>query len=427
MIITLDMIPDLVIYSLGFFILYFLLYRPYIYSAIDPLFIFVFSTAFGSVLALSILTDSSKLLNYFICQICLYIGFSVTNKFMSKDNFSPPSPAYSLYDANVLKYTMIVLFSIFIISNLIISSTKGFALLSDTPTTSKELNYREGFGIFRKISWAIGGVLSSGLFFLYLTESKRRYLIGLLIIIFFTSLEGSKGALLKFAVCFGHFIYHPIFNDKKSMIKKFNRFAPLGAIPIFGIFFIVLGKENESFDQVIIAFVRRLLYGADSLIYFYNENNVNYFAKYGPFDYPNYIINPLLGFLRITTYQEAFGNVMVENVLQTGTSMDFILGPNTTFYVEGQIFFGYFGVFLYSFVLGSLVSYIRSYYFSLRKTSAFHFIYISTLAQFSLNAFSDLKFAITQTYDTVVLVLSVYVLVNFVLRKKLVFRKSHLN
>lgn len=424
MILDLAIIPEIIAYSLLFGISLWLLYRKYIYSFVDTLFVFVFTTTFSCILVMKALDDVKYIAHFFICQLCVWLGFVLVQEKGKISSIKTASPEVTprFTDVRLLQLTTYVLFCIYVLANLIILQTKGFALLSDAPSSAKVANFQEGFGIFRKINWAIGGVASAGLMFLYLYRQHKFDLCLLLLMMALTSLEGSKSALVRYAIGFGILLYHPVFHYRKELINRLKPYVPFAAFAVFGVFFAVLMKENESGEEVLVAFVRRLLYSADSVLYFYHPVNIDFFSKFTWLDFPTYIINPVLGFLRIAPYQEAFGNVMVENALPPNVVIDVFVGPNTSFYVEGQVFFGYYGAFVYSFVLGALASWIRLYYFSMRQGSAFYFVFLSTIYQFSAALLIDVKLFITQTVDAILLVIPIYILVCLVANRRIVIR-----
>lgn len=402
----------------------YVLYRRYIYSIIDPLFWHIFNTTFGSVLVLEVLDDPRRVIHYFICQLCLFAGFAFV-----QERTGNPSIASSLEnnsnfkDIDTLRCTVYALLAIYVFANLFLLSTKGFALLSDSPTDAKVANFRQGFGIIRKINWAMGGIAATGFTFLYLIRRRNRDLLCLALIMALTALDGSKGALVKFVICFGLFTQHPFFRGVYILPKSIKWLAPLVVIGLFGTVATVLLKENTDTDAALFAFLRRLLYNADGVLYYYQPENLQYFAKYDATDFLPHILNPILGFFRITPYQEAFGNVMVDNVLPRGLVMDVIVGPNSTFYLEGQIFFGYFGAFIYSFILGCIYSRMRSFYFSLTSSSAFFLIMINQIYQFAGALFGDVVLYVTQVFDTCFLCIPIYLLVCFALKGKVIFRR----
>lgn len=423
MLLSLDIIPEILLYATVIGLCFWLLYRRYIFSVADPLFIFIVTTTFASVLVVEAVDEPRNVIHYFVCQLCVWAGFALVQERTGNAAVRAYAGSIQFTDLNLLRYTTYALFGIYLLSNLIILQTKGFALLSNDPSASKVTNFQEGFGIFRKVNWAVGGVVSAGLFFLFLLEKKRHLLILLLVVIFFSALGGSKGALLTYAVTAALFIYHPVFRTQHGLRQMLRKYIPVAVLAIFSVFFTVLIKENEDSEAVLLAFVRRLLYGADSVLFFYAPANVDYFARYSWLDFPAYIANPILGFLRIAPYQEAFGNVMVENTLPPGVSMEVIVGPNSAFYTEGQVFFGYYGAFAYSFALGCLASWVRALFFGLQRGSAFLLVFLSVLYQFSAAFLVDVKLAIGQIFDALVLVLPVYLVICFVVNRKIVFRQ----
>jgi hypothetical protein len=199
--------------------------------------------------------------------------------------------------------------------------------------------------------------------------------------------------------------------------------VPIGLLAVFVIFFTVLFKENEDTEQAFFAFLRRFLYSGDAVLYYYAPVNQNYFARYSFTDYPAYIMNTIFGFLRLAPYKEAFGNVMVENALPAFAQADVIVGPNTPFYIEGKIFFGYYGAFIHSFLIGTVYAFIRRTYFSLTSGSAFKLVFLGCLSQLGGNVFTDTSLFVTLLFDTCFFVLPTYVIACFIVNKKLVINR----
>ncbi len=74
-------IPEILLWATFFFVILYVLYRRYIFSFIDPLFVFVFTTAFASVLVINVLEDKSAITSFFACQLCLFLGFDSVQRF----------------------------------------------------------------------------------------------------------------------------------------------------------------------------------------------------------------------------------------------------------------------------------------------------------------------------------------------------------
>ncbi len=406
-------------------LVYWLLYRKLVYSIIDPLAIFVFTTAFASVLVIEAVPEQRDIWHFFACQFGLWLGIAGVYHIKKGTSLmnSGDSNLFQFDNITLLKWSTYVLLSIYVLSNLIVANTKGFALLSDAPSESRVTNFQAGFGVFQKINWGVGTFVSTSLIFLYLYTLKRIYLYPLFIVILFTALDGSKSSLLRIVIAAGFVFYHPAFAQKREFAKKLQKFIPIALTGIMGIFFTVLLKENDGLDGAALAFIRRLLYTADTVLYFYTPQNLDYFATFSPWSYIDRLTNPILGFLRIQPYQEALGNIMVENVMPPNTTVDVIVGPNTPFYIEGRIYFGFLGAFVYSILIGYVCGFIRLYYFSIMRSSAFFLVLVGSFCQFANKIVSDINLAITQSFDMFFFVVPVFVLTSFLLKDRLTIGK----
>jgi hypothetical protein len=76
-------------------------------------------------------------------------------------------------------------------------------------------------------------------------------------------------------------------------------------------------------------------------------------------DYPAHLLNPLLGMLRLAEYQSPLGNLMVQQSLGVSERLSEALGPNTPFYVKGELFFGPVFALGYSFLVGATAAWLR--------------------------------------------------------------------
>lgn len=417
-----SLLPTLVGSAIIFFSIYYFILSKYIYSIIDPLFIYIFTTSFASVLITQIVPELSDVIHFFACQIAMCLGFMYAYKRYNvkiiKDNAI--NNIYYFKDTNLVSLVSYVLLVIYITSNLFVAYNKGFTLLSDAPTEAKVANFKEGYGVFRKVNWGVGTFISTAFVYLYLDKKLKRYLVILFVISLFTALEGSKSSLMRIVIAAGFVLYHPAFVQELSFLKKYKWFLPILALCVLSVFFTVLIKENDSLDKALLAFFVRLLYSADSALFFYNPINIDYFSHFTLWDYPSRILNPILGFLRIQPYKEALGNIMVENLRVPNASSMTIVGPNTPFYIEGRIYFGLLGAVIYSSFVGFVCALFRIYYFSIVQSSAFYFIFVCSLCQLSSAIIIDINMAVTQMFDLAFLVLPVFVITSLMFKKKIV-------
>lgn len=419
-----DTLPFLVCLAFVFFIAYMFFYHKYIYSIVDPLFVWLFTMAFASVLATQVIPDTVDILHFFGCQLSLWIGIFLTYRrsnytfIMSIDN----TISYSFSDKSLLKNFTYILVVIYLISNFIVGYNKGFALLSDSPSESKIANFQNGFGFFRKINWSIGTFVLTSLLYIYIDSKKKIDLLLLSVVVFISSLDGSKSSFLKIAVALGILLYHPAFSGKRVILNNLKKYVPLFIVTSFSIFFSVLLKENDGINDAFLAFIKRLLYSADSVLYYYTPVNISYFENYSFGDYIHRLTNPVLGFFRIEEYREAPGNIMVENLSPPGSIMNVIIGPNAPFFIEGRIYFNYWAAFPYCVFIGYLYSIIRVYFFSLNNVSAFYFIFMASFLQISSAITIDMNLAVTQSFDLAFFVIPLYIVSSLLLTGKLKIR-----
>lgn len=407
-------------WSLLLFCAYYLLYYKFIYSVIDPLFSWIFATSFASYLAVQVIPTTQDVIHFFGCQLSLWFGFMIAyNVNNSSIKIVSATIQYEFYDHTLLRWTTYFLLSLYILSNIIIGYSKGFALLSSVPTEAKIANFQQGFGIFRKINWSAGTFVGIALIYMYVNKRRKTDLFFLIIVIIFSSLDGSKSALIKIAISAGFIFYHPAFSKEKLALKKFQQYMPLFFACAIALVFIVLLKENDGLNSAFIALVRRLLYSADSLLYYYQPVNVDFFEKYSPWDYVSVVTNPILGFLRLQPYHEAIGNIMVDNLRLPGSIASVTVGPNAPFYIEGRIYFYYWLAFPFSIIVGYLYASLRVYFFSINKSSAFYFVYMASFLHLAGALIGDVNLAITQSFDLAFFVIPPYILISFIFKHRL--------
>lgn len=418
-------IPLILSSALILFAIYFLLYYRFVYSIIDPLFIWIFTTSFASVLAIQVIPTLEDIIHFFGCQLSLWIGFVVAYRKVkySHNGIGKLKEVFKFSDQSLLKWITYMLLIVYLISNLIIGYSKGFALFSGAPSESKIANFQEGFGFFRKINWSVGTFVYTSLMFMYFLKKRFVDLFFLVVVIFFSSLDGSKGALLQIAISAGIIFYHPAFSSRRIELKNLQRYMPLLLIAVMSLFFSILLKENDGPEAASLAFIKRLLYTSDSVLYFYTPINLSFFENYSFWEYFPRLVNPILGFLRIQPYQEAIGNTMYDNLRIPGTPVTSVtVGPNAPFYIEGRIFFYYWGAFPYSALVGYLYASIRTHFFSITRTSSFYFVYMATFLHLAQAVIIDVNLAVTQSFDLLFFVFPSYIFVSFLLRQKLILR-----
>ena len=417
-----DIIQEVLLYSAGFLAVFFFLYHRYILSLFDPLFTYIYITGFSSVLIISIVNEPKYVIHYFVCQFFLFLGFLTVQKLPIVPTSAKVT--FNFYNRDLLEVTVYALFILYVVTNLFVIYSRGTALFSSDPTAREKI-FEEGFGTFRRINGGAGSFICAGLTILYLTKPSRIFLAFLAVLTFFTALEGTKSSLLRIVVIVAALVYHPYFRQNKVITDNVKKYAPMGVLLVGSLFIYILTKESNN--DAFLAVVTRLVAGADGLLYLYAPQNEYILTNYHPIDYISFILNPIIGFFHIVPYTEPFGSIIVANTYASEFKSLVYLAPNTPFFIEGQIFFGYSGAFIYSFFIGAIFSAIRRFFLTLSQASYFALALASTFILHSGNILIEATYFVKTCFDTCLFAMPVYVFVCFAFNQKVVFRRLKFN
>ncbi|GAB4036928.1 O-antigen polymerase [Spirosoma jeollabukense] len=424
MYIDVDLLPEIFLQAALFLSLYSLLYKKYIYSIFDPLFLYVFTLSFSSVLVVNVLADSQPNFAYhfFWCQLFFFSGFSIiTYIYQNTTEESKTNDLSKFNDYKTFRVILYILCALFFLTNIVLFVTKGFALLSEDPSDAKVENFTKGFGLIARINKSVGVFVLTGLFFSLYYKPKTTDFVLIIISIALKSLTGAKSAFVDVVITAALIANHSVFRYNRKITSALKLMTPLGIVGIFIVSFTVFIKESTDSEQAVLKFVLRLLYGADSTLYFYRPVNEQYFAQFRFWEYPAYLFNSILSFFRLVPGIEANGNVMVLNVIENQSLV--FSGPNTPYYIEGQIYFGYYGAYLYSLVIGACFAYSREVFFNKKFSSAFTFVFMSCVIIQASAITIEASYGLTKIFETYFFVIPIYVLVNFAVHGRIKWRK----
>ncbi len=342
------------------FMIYFLMYRKYVYSIFDPLFFFIVTQAFSTELAILTMSDNGYLANFIACQLCFIIGFRAALSGFSQNDRIINKPF--ILPANylkLLKHYCLLGFLLILVVNFYFFLQKGVILFSDDPTTSKVTDFEGGLGFVKRINWGLLPLISITSIFLLIYSSEIKYIFITVILLILTLLGGGKGAILSYLYAISLF---GIFSSFKNMTyyKYLDKIKiPIGVLgSIIALY--IFSTTSEDFEKTIVAAGIRFLYFGDIIFYYYEPDSVKHFQQLGFLDFINREFNSILGLLRLTSYTNPLGYEMVVYSLNLNMEQyDIIKGPNAPFYVKGHIFFGWFGGLIYSLFVGTFVGYIR--------------------------------------------------------------------
>ncbi|RNL56908.1 O-antigen polymerase [Pedobacter jejuensis] len=426
------------------FAIYFILLRKQIFLWFDPLLIFIFfnSVSIAFVIYLYFFEHSIKLeyfLSFMSCIIAFIAGIALGGR-RGLPNFSEVKRANTIgssYNyALLVDVFMVICLLIMLISNLLMLLVKGsLPIFSANPSEAKILLYTGGWGIVKRINFALlNFVLAIPLIKMFHPSIKLKfkqksfYVICLLLCVMIMVTMGSKSSLLimlnlLFAIAlvnksFGILIVDKLkTNFNKAIISKWAKYSLIIALSFMLTIIVLSGVETSSLDSVI----TRLVASGDAFYFFYVFDIYSDF-NHSAIDYIPHILNPFLAMIRATDYEFAIGAYIINYSI--GLPLDALstFGPNAQHPLEGLIYFGKYGAPFYSFSVGYIISYIRIGF--LRRMGPYpnNFILVIyvVLSSMIITAATDVPLFMQVFYDVViygVIVLIVSILISEVLNK----------
>jgi hypothetical protein len=360
-------------------VLYYCLFRKYIYSIFDPMLLVTISLCFGTadVVFMHILGTVSAYYfwNYIFTQSLFLIGFFMIRpvKIRSLEN------TISWRESDQGRLTISVLYfvasSVFVASQITSVFYFGIGLLQE----SRLMLYSGGGGggILGRIIPVTSTITIFLLMDRFFSQIRRNVLIKsydiLIFLMILASLfaTGSKSALLDIIyIAFFYWFFFSRFSAFADTIKKLRKFqarffvvAFLGAI---GIIFVGLLSVIESARiNPLMGLGMRFIASGDIFMAAYLGNAMASMEWSNPLIV---IFSDFLGFFRIIPYEELPKPLGLQ-LYRSFAEGDLIKGPNPVHNVFGLFYFGYFGSLIYSFSIGIITSVVRNkMIFSLPKS-----------------------------------------------------------
>lgn len=403
-----EKLPLLLLLSGLFLLLYFTAYRKRIFSIFDPLSIMAVTQAASSVMAIALISQASMLWQFMLSQAAFTLGVVLAPvQSLPKG----PTSSWSKGDIYFAEWVVMVLFSILVAANVWLGLSAGFPLFSDDPSLTKFSTFTGGLGLVRRINWGIGTFVPTASLLLGIRGCHRRLFWGVFVAsMIISSLGGSKGALLVYLEIIVFVLFRKdIVSD--AVARRLNG-ALKGLALIAGLlalFVLYISIHDPALAAG--ALLKRVLYAGDVIIYYYQPAIMREFAKLGPVDYIIAMLNPLLGELRLAEYQFPLGYQMLLIYFKNGEQPSAVLGPNTTFFVVGHIYFGWFFGIIYSGCVGYIVSKVRSACLSARGTTPLRMAIYLTMAIVIFGFPAEAPLFVSMASDTFIPLCMVVVLV----------------
>lgn len=339
--------------------IHYLLLRRTIRGFFDPAAYVALSTTFACALTYSINGASPVTWRMVSNVLFFWLGWIVLTRRTRKSTAITQGWG-DVNDWSLLKVGLVTLLLVFLCSNAYLWGTAGIPGLAEDVALMKTEGFSAGLGFVRRVNWGAGLFLVMGLTLWVLRSRSFAVLVLYLAVLGVLGLSGSKAGLLPALFAISLVMRHP----NAPLAPASRSFARCllvivlvaGAVALLAL--IVTGGEADLRLRLA-AIVVRLFYFGDVMLYWSDPAIRLYFGDIGPLDYPAHLLNPLFGMFRLAEYQVPLGNLMVQQSLGASENLSEALGPNTPFYVKGELFLGPAFALLYSLAIGATAGALR--------------------------------------------------------------------
>lgn len=418
--------------------LYWLLIKKQIYSIFDPLLFFIVFNSMSISLVIYLYVNNMIKEEYFIFFILGILSFIIgiqiggmkkikLNQYHSEDFFSN----YSL----TIDIALIVITTILVLANTFLFVKKGtLPIFSDNPTEAKVTLYTGGYGIIRRLNFALSyfalAIPLLKLFhpFLKIGLQKRVYYSTILLIISFivVSMGSKSGLLIVLNILFAILMINMQFKSKlfqhynglvnNVKIKKWSRRILFLSLAFVFLVLFLTGNETSIMDSLIV----RLIMSGDTFYFFYTYD-LEQFFHHNCIDYIPHILNVFTSMVRITDYEYPIGVLIMNYSLNLPIDKETSFGPNAQYPVEGLIYFGKYGMLLYAFVIGYVISYFRVSFINkvLKKPDFINLLLYCIISSMIIIIATDVTYFFTVFFDVVlygVIVLGISLVLSKLIR-----------
>lgn len=397
--------------GLAFLGLFLFLYRRRIIFAFDILSIQALTQAAACTMALFWIDDAWMRLQFFASQAAFTGGFLMVRRPEPPERPVAWDPARTID----LELTTFLLFLIVALANIWMGVTAGFPLFANDPTVAKVDVYSGGLGLVKRIDEAPMLFLGAASLLLAL-HSPRKWLFRTIFAasILFAVLGGSKGSVLTTVYLFVYLMgRRDVLSDKLIRLFKYGCGLLIAAGTLLSLF-ILRGDEGGWAAPFQALAFRILLYG-DVILYYYQPGVHQFFNHHTPLEFIPYALNPILGELRLVAYQTPLGYQMVNYTLNASDELASVLGPNTTFFVAGRIFFGPVVGIAYCAFVGYAFAKIRSMFLTAKTTDPGRLAVLLTMAVMIVTLAIEVPLFTANVFDTLLFAGGSYIVARILL------------
>jgi len=389
------------------FILYFLLFKRYMYTIFDPILFYLvleFSFWLSDIIFLNLLgyLKIYYLIHFVLSQLFFLLGYYVFKPFKYKINKLKAFQNSIPKNSNYIELIFVISISLYFINQLIVYKYLGIPLLmkSRWETFAKG----GGLGIFSRII-QVTRFISVFLLFYYTMYFRNNimkkfiYTVLWIVIIIFSLLSGSKMGILEIIyICFFAYIYfYKLGINTTNVEKKIKKLVLIllilsivGALIIVDIGYAIIHnfdkQEIMSFNldtllYSLVGIVGRLVMNGYIYILSYPNDAMWNLERGNPF---MNLFGGLLAFFRIIPYKDMPIEFGYRIELYHYPNIGYITGPTVHFDVFGLFNFGFFPSLLFAFLVGLLFSLVYNGFYYIKSKNFGYYIFFSAIAFYSL-------------------------------------------
>lgn len=391
--------PNINLYYLALllsFVLYYLIFKRYYTSIIDPAFWAFIPSLFGFSIVL-FLKFTNEIIDYY------FISYLIT-QFVFGCGFIIASGEKKITISRIIKFGDEAFFMkvFFLVSFILYVGTTlaGYVILGIPLFAESRLdiaaNAKGGMGVLTRFS-VLGTVCVYCALFYWNNKDIVINFLSKFSIIFFIIvilLGGSKGAFLNIAFIYFCYIY---INGNKTIsfhekIEKLKR-KQIYFI-IIGLFFalFVISITNKVNLVTSISFLVFRLVGYGDVYWMAYPNGM---IEDVPYKNPIIVLfQSVLGFFRIVPHSE-FPEPIGYTLKSMFYNLSSLTGANARHNVFGLVYFGFYGSILFSFIIGFIIGAVRNLFFKCKSSSNLVkiFVVLLYLSVFSLETDPTLFFS----------------------------------
>lgn len=407
-----------------------------LFAWFDPIVIYLVVNSFGIAFATYLWMDKEinldDFISFMLSTACFYIGMNLGSKqFKSKiDNINSvikqesinPIPKYPKQKySNHLYIFLFISLVILLIANLALIAIFGtLPLFSPDIDVAKVAARGPGLGIIYRINSALLptslAIIFSKLFNPVADLKKNENLIlyvSLSILLVLLVSSGNKASVLTITSILSYlFLVNTVLKSSKAKIipKIIIVFLGIGSMAMLSVFVqaAAVGSYTSFSDGLFI----RLVASGETFYYFYKYNLIQKMSS-TPLDYLIDSLSPFLSILRIGEYKDALGSRIITEAIGLDVGK---FGTNPQYQIEGAIYFGTIGSFLYSFLIGYALTKIRKILLDkvVIETNQLNLVIYSLISSHSIDLPVDSLLLYGTIYSIIIIAIPIFLIISVV-------------